>query len=255
MSNIELRNWQIEATKQCIDWLTKVKASKHFIINAAPGAGKTICASVIAAQLIDQDEIDRVIIIAPRAEVVKQWAEEFYFVTKRHMSRITGSDGEVENFGVDLCATWSAISNLQDGFQRVCNSSRTLVICDEHHHAAVAAAWGDGADSAFKNAKYTLILTGTPMRSDGSETVWVAFDDKGQINQPAEGMYTLSYGKAVDLGYCRPVTFHRHEGMFTVAFEGGPGIQVSGNKAPDLPENLKDIRGLKNAVDFYRLAC
>ena len=30
--------------------------------------------------------------------------------------------------------------NLQDGFQRVCNSSRTLVICDEHHHAAVAAA-------------------------------------------------------------------------------------------------------------------
>ena len=132
MSNIELRNWQIEATKQCIDWLTKVKASKHFIINAAPGAGKTICASVIAAQLIDQDEIDRVIIIAPRAEVVKQWAEEF-LLNKRHMSRITGSDGEIENFGVDLCATWSAISNLQDGFQRVA-LSRTLVICDEHHH-------------------------------------------------------------------------------------------------------------------------
>ena len=114
------------------------------------------------------------------------------------MSRITGADIDIQNYGVDLCATWSAISNLQDGFQKVCNASRTLVICDEHHHAAVKAAWGDGADSAFTNAKYVLVLTGTPMRSDGNETIWLAFDDKGQINQHEGGMYTLSYGEAVE---------------------------------------------------------
>jgi hypothetical protein len=38
----------------------------------------------------------------------------------------------------------------------------------------------------------------------------------GAIDQPEAGTYTLTYGEAVDLGYCRPVTFHRHEGKFTV---------------------------------------
>ena len=137
----------------------------------------------------------------------------------------------------------------------MCNDSNTLVICDEHHHAAVKAAWGDGADSAFTNAKYVLVLTGTPMRSDGNETIWLAFDDKGQINQHEGGMYTLSYGEAVELGYCRPVTFHRHEGMFTVSCAGGPPIKVTGNEEPEIPSNLKGIRGLKQAVDFYKLAC
>ena len=41
-----------------------------------------------------------------------------------------------------------------------------MVICDEHHHAAVTAAWGTGANTAFTNAKKVLILTGTPIRSD-----------------------------------------------------------------------------------------
>ena len=57
------------------------------------------------------------------------------------------------------------MKSLLDGFQKICNEKRTMVICDEHHHAAVKAAWGMSADGAFKNAKYVLILTGTPIRS------------------------------------------------------------------------------------------
>ncbi len=255
MSNLNLRKWQSLAIKKCLSWFINNNGSKHFIINAAPGAGKTICASVIANELLAKKEIDRVVVIAPRTEVVRQWASEYQTVTGRHMSKITGADQGIESYGVDLCSTWSAITNLQVEFQKVCNSIRTLVICDEHHHAAVKAAWGDGADSAFDNAKYSLILTGTPMRSDGNETIWLAFDDKGKINQPDDGMFTLSYGEAVELGYCRPVTFHRHEGKFTVRCDGGPGIKVSGNSTPDIPNQLKNVRGLKQAVDFYKLAC
>ena len=33
------------------------------------------------------------------------------------------------------------------------------------------------------------------------------------------GSYTLTYGEAVDLKYCRPVFFHRHEGKFTVVLK------------------------------------
>ena len=172
MSNIKLRPWQAKAIKKCLHWYTDHKKDHRFLINAAPGSGKTICASVIAEKLIAMGEIDRVIVIAPLNEVVRQWSEEFKFVTKRHMSKVTGSDSNIEDFGVDLCATWSSVQGLLDGFQHVCNNSRTLIICDEHHHAAISAAWGEGADGAFKNAKYVLVLTGTPIRSDGEEMVW-----------------------------------------------------------------------------------
>lgn len=254
MTTINLRPWQAACANKAIDWL-QAGADRHFLIDAAPGAGKTICASVIAQRLFEAGMIDRVIVIAPRTTVVNQWADEFKFVTGRPMLKITGADEEPENYGVDLCATWSAIQGSLDGLQAVCRQDRTLVICDEHHHAARAAAWGDGADGAFADAKYSLILTGTPIRSDGKESVWLAYDDQGLIDHPEGGSYTLSYGEAVDLEYCRPITFHRHEGKFSVTLDDGENISVSGAEDTDFSPALKRIRGLQQALDYYKLAC
>ena len=163
MSEIMLRNWQGEALAKALNWLVEKRSDRHFLINAAPGAGKTICASVIAKRLIELDEIDRIIVIAPRAEVVKQWGEEFKFVTGRHMTKVTGADGDVSDFGLDLCATWQAIESLRDAFQAVCKLGKTLVICDEHHHAAVKAAWGEKAGDAFADAKIIAMPSVHPL--------------------------------------------------------------------------------------------
>lgn len=254
MREINLRPWQAECSRKALEWL-RLGSDRHFLINAAPGAGKTICASFIARELINSSEIERVIVIAPRKAVVKQWAEEFKFVTGRQMLQITGADEEPEDYGLDLCITWSAVQSALDGLHAVCTASNTLVICDEHHHAAVEAAWGRGADGAFANAKFALILTGTPIRSDGQESVWVAYDDQGEIKHPEDGTYTLTYGKAVDLEYCRPITFHRHEGRFSVKLEDGEQISVSGTTDLNLDGALKKIRGLQQALDYYKLAC
>lgn len=252
---IKLRNWQVEALNKALAWLLPAGGDRHFIINAAPGSGKTIAACTIAQELIARGEIDRVVVIAPRAEVVNQWSADFQRVTGRFMSKVTGSDGDIEALGIDVCSTWSAVQGLLDGFQAICNSSRTLVICDEHHHAAVEAAWGSSADSAFAPAKHVLVLTGTPVRSDGEKSVWLAYDDAGAIDHPQEGTYTLTYGEAVDLGYCRPVTFHKHEGRFTVDLDGGESVEVASHHPADLTKELKRIPGLQSALDFYRLAC
>ena len=193
MREIKLRPWQADANRKSIDWFKK-ENNKHFVINAAPGSGKTICASVIARELISNNMVNRVIVIAPRSEVVRQWAEEFHFVTGRHMMKVTSSD-DIDGYGDDLCATWAAIQNLSEAFHKVCSSSKTLVICDEHHHAAVQAAWGDGANSSFSKAKYVLVLTGTPIRSDGNKTVWMAYDSNGRINQPNEAHILLAMEK------------------------------------------------------------
>ena len=214
---VKLRPWQTECVQKALTWYQK--ANKHFLVNAAPGAGKTIAACVIAQQLFEKDLIDCVVLIAPRKAVLDQWTGDFRLITDRNMLKITGSDTEPEDYGTDYAATWSAVQGLLPAFQNICQARRTLVICDEHHHAAIEAAWGTGAFGAFDKAKNVLVLTGTPIRSDGKESVWLAYDDKGQISQPDAGTYSISYGEAVDLGYCRPITFHRHEGVFSVELE------------------------------------
>lgn len=252
---LKLRPWQHDALIKAIHWLTVIRRDRHFLINAAPGAGKTISASAIAKQLINMGEVDRVVVVAPRAEVVNQWAEDFRHVTGRYMSKVTARDGDITSMELDVCATWSAVQGLQDAMQAVCRANRVLLICDEHHHAAVEAAWGDSTESAFADAKFVLVLTGTPIRSDGADSIWIACDDSGAIDHPKEGTYTLTYGDAVDLGYCRPVTFHRHEGRFTVDLDQGAQVHVSSKQKAVLARDLARVPGLQRALDFYRLAC
>lgn len=252
---LKLRPWQKQALDKAVHWLTVVREDRHFLINAAPGAGKTMASSEIARELLEKGEIDRVVVIAPRGEVVSQWAEDFRRVTGRFMQKVTARDGDISAMKLDVCATWAAVQGLQDAMQAVCRNSRVLVICDEHHHAAVEAAWGSGADSAFSEAKFVLVLTGTPIRSDGAKSIWMAYDDVGAIDQPDGGTYTLTYGEAVDLGYCRPVTFHRHEGKFTVDVDASSTVHVSSHQKASLSKDMGRVPGLQRALDFYRLAC
>ncbi|WP_284070182.1 DEAD/DEAH box helicase family protein [Sphingomonas sp. KRR8] len=247
-----LRKWQMTAVDQAIVYLTQ-KGGKHFVVNAAPGAGKTKLACVIAMILLTMKLITRVVVIAPRTTVVDQWAKEFSHVTGRRMEKITAADGRwIPN--TDYCATWNAVKGLQDVFQSVCEGGRTLVICDEHHHAAIEAAWGASADSAFKNAAYCLVLTGTPVRSDGGQSVWLDLDKSGRIKHAKEGMVTLTYGEAVKLGYCRPVAFHRHRGQFTVELNKSQSVVVASDADPVLPPGLEVDRILKPLLEFDRLA-
>ena len=58
----------------------------------------------------------------------------------------------------------------------------------------------------------------------------LAIDD-GKIAHPMEGSYEITYGEAVDLGYCRPITFHRHEGNLKVIDKQGALVaEVSGEE-------------------------
>ena len=51
--SITLRPWQSKAINKCLKWFLE-NNEKRFLINAAPGAGKTICASVLAKELLEK---------------------------------------------------------------------------------------------------------------------------------------------------------------------------------------------------------
>ena len=261
MTTIQLRPWQAQAITKSKKWLLEKNTSNRFVINAAPGSGKTICALVIAKELLENDQIDRVIVIAPSNEVVKQWAADAESVTSMKMMKVTGSDiSTLIDYGTNYCATWQSLNSMLDAFHAVCTKYRTLIICDEQHHASSEASWGKNAIEAFhENGKYQLILTGTPFRSDGKDAVWLEVDkEKNVIKQPEDGSYVLTYGDAVTLEYCRPITFHRHEGNFLFDFEDGDVIKVSGKSgaqaSDEQKKKLKRIKGIDKAMDFYNLA-
>ena len=70
MTQLKLRPWQEEALAKAVQWLLRDLTDKHFLINAAPGAGKTIAACAIAQYMIEHNEIDRVIVIAPVSKLL-----------------------------------------------------------------------------------------------------------------------------------------------------------------------------------------
>ena len=89
---MKLRNWQNAALDKALHYYSSEGEDRHFVINAAPGSGKTRVACAIASALLSSEMISRVIVIAPRRMVVDQWAKEFQAFTGRHMMRITRAD-------------------------------------------------------------------------------------------------------------------------------------------------------------------
>ena len=57
MQNIDqLRPWQAEVLVKSVNWYTDPETDNRFLIDAAPGAGKTLAACIIAAELLDNNE-------------------------------------------------------------------------------------------------------------------------------------------------------------------------------------------------------
>ena len=240
----ESRVWQREAVDAALKHYES--GDKHFAFNAAPGAGKTKAAITLAMALFEQDKIDRVIVIAPRTEVVKQWKTDFEKSTGRKMMKITGasaSELNVSRMEMDIASTWAGVKGIADAVQAICSAYRVMVIADEVHHAAMEAAWGIGADMSMQESAYVLALTGTPLRSDGQAALWFR----------AENSYTVSYKTAVDEGWCVPATFHRHNGEFEVTLHGHcVKVTSSGTSVPESLRALVDATA-KRSLRFERL--
>jgi len=211
-----VREWQTAALKGATK--SYIEGERNFVINAAPGAGKTYAAGLIAQHLIEQNMIDRVIVIAPRKKIVTQWTKMFSKMTGRNMMTLTGkyfAAIDPKRMSQDVAATWSGIKGMADALQAICQAQRVLVVADEVHHAALGAVWGDGTHNALVEAKYVLALTGTPTRGDGKTPIWLG---KEQSVRP-ENIIDVSYETAIEKKWCVPATLHRHAGCVSVAID------------------------------------
>ncbi|MDQ3769262.1 MAG: DEAD/DEAH box helicase family protein, partial [Actinomycetota bacterium] len=195
-----LRGWQQRALERLAGW----DGAAPFLVSAAPGAGKTRPALVLARDLLRAGVVRRVVVVCPTTPLTRQWAQAAAALglqlapdTER-LRPPPGFDG--------VCVTYARAVASAKRWAGECTEG-TLVVADEAHHLGEDLAWGEGFATAFRASRRWLLLSGTPFRSDQSAIPGVRYE--GGVCVPD---VTYTYADAVRDGVCRPVSFILYDG-------------------------------------------
>ncbi|MGZ9899797.1 DEAD/DEAH box helicase [Shewanella gaetbuli] len=193
---MQLREWQSECVYHALEHFHADQ--RHFLCLATPGAGKTIMAAEVAAELFEQDLIDFVLCFSPSVNISQSIKKTFSHRLECRFDGVIGSIG---------CSyTYQGMLSFKEDFWQLLKRNRVLVIFDEIHHCSGnsledANAWGEEILlNIQEQAQYTLALTGTPWRSDQAPIVLSRYlDPDNQIQCD----YVYGLKEAVRDGVCR----------------------------------------------------
>jgi superfamily II DNA or RNA helicase len=177
-----------------------------FLLSAAPGAGKTRPALVLARELLRAGAVRRLAVVCPTTPLTRQWARAAGLLGVHLVPDAAELRAPRDFDGVAV--TYARVASAAARWERQ-RSGATLVIADEAHHLGEELAWGEGFARAFASAGRWLLLSGTPFRSDATPIPGVRYDAGGV----AEPDVSYTYAEAVRDGVCRPVTFVGYDGV------------------------------------------
>lgn len=156
-----------------------IKEMKKSANYSVPGAGKTSIVYGAFAYLNKTgiDKVKKIIMIGPKNSF-KSWKDEFVkcFGNKKKLKllniqdkkyrrqneRITALRFDSENCNLILI-NYDLLPSLVDVLSEIINSETMLVFDEIHKIKAVGGAWSSAALDICKNAKYKVVLTGTPI--------------------------------------------------------------------------------------------
>ncbi|HEY6729540.1 MAG TPA: DEAD/DEAH box helicase family protein [Solirubrobacterales bacterium] len=198
-----LRSWQEEATAA-----VRAHTATSFLASATPAAGKTTFGLHIAHRMLSAKFVSRVVVAGPTTHICRQWAADAARYGIDLEPNRPNSDGpeSVDFHGVAV--TYQTIAAGPDTHRLTASRRPTLLIADEPHHMGDQAAWGLQTRKAFDGARFRLLLSGTPFRSDNSAIPWVTYDEDGL----SRADYSYGYPQALVDRVCRPITFLPYDG-------------------------------------------
>ena len=198
-----LRSWQEEATEA-----VRAHSDASFLASATPAAGKTTFGLHIAHRMLSAGFVARVVVVGPTTHICRQWAADAARYGIDLEPNRPNSDGPESGDFHGLAVTYQTIAAGPDTHRLAAGRRPTLLIADEPHHMGDQAAWGVRARRAFDGARFRLLLSGTPFRSDNSAIPWVAYDEDGV----SRADYVYGYPQALVDRVCRPITFLPYDG-------------------------------------------
>lgn len=198
-----LRSWQEEATEA-----VRAHSDGSFLASATPAAGKTTFGLHIAHRMLSAGFVARVVVAGPTTHICRQWAADAARYGIDLEPNRPNSDGPESGDFHGVAVTYQTIAAGPDTHRLAAGGRQTLLIADEPHHMGDQAAWGLQTRRAFDGARFRLLLSGTPFRSDNSAIPWVAYDEDGI----SRADYVYGYPQALVDRVCRPITFLPYDG-------------------------------------------
>ena len=198
-----LRAWQQAAAAAVFD-----HSGEAFLASATPAAGKTTFGLHVAHRMLSEGRVARVAVVAPTTHICRQWALDAARYGIHLEPNRPNSAGPEPRDRHGVAVTYATVAAGPEVHRRRCAERPTLLIADEPHHMGEDASWGRTTVEAFARARFRLLLSGTPFRSDNSPIPWVTYDEDGV----SRADYDYGYTQALVDGVCRPVTFHTYGG-------------------------------------------
>jgi superfamily II DNA or RNA helicase len=198
-----LRSWQREATEA-----VRAHSAASFLASATPAAGKTTFGLHIAHRMLSAEFVSRVVVAGPTTHICRQWAADAARYGIDLEPNRPNSDGPESGDFHGVAVTYQTIAAGPEMHRLAAGRRPTLLIADEPHHMGDQAAWGLQTRKAFDGARFRLLLSGTPFRSDNSAIPWVTYDEDGL----SQADYAYGYPQALVDRVCRPITFLPYDG-------------------------------------------
>ena len=203
-----LRGWQRDA------WTAYFRQPRRdFLLSATPGAGKTLWALTIAAELLAKREILALTVVTPTEHLKYQWAQAAARIGIPLDAAYRNSQGKASADYTGVVVTYAQVGAHPALHRQRTEGRPTLVIFDEIHHAGDSLSWGEAAREAFEPARKRLAMTGTPFRSDANPIPFVTYRVEPDGSRRSSADYSYGYGPALDDGVVRPVIFLAYSGQ------------------------------------------
>jgi superfamily II DNA or RNA helicase len=206
-----LRSWQKEATEA-----VRAHSAASFLASATPAAGKTTFGLHIAHRMLQANFVSRVVVAGPTTHICRQWAADAARYGIDLEPNRPNSDGPESTDFHGVAVTYQTIAAGPETHRLAAGRRPTLLIADEPHHMGDEAAWGLQTRKAFDGARFRLLLSGTPFRSDNSAIPWVTYDEDGL----SQADYAYGYPQALVDRVCRPITFLPYDGEMEWVSDG-----------------------------------
>jgi superfamily II DNA or RNA helicase len=186
----------------------RAHSDTSFLASATPAAGKTTFGLHIAHRMLSAGFVSRVVVAGPTTHICRQWAADAGRYGIDLEPNRPNSDGPESADFHGVAVTYQTIAAGPETHRLAAGHRPTLLIADEPHHMGDLAAWGVQTRRAFDGARFRLLLSGTPFRSDNSAIPWVAYDEDGL----SRADYVYGYPQALVDRVCRPIAFLPYDG-------------------------------------------